>query len=76
MTTKITTNKEFVDENEVIVNNFDEACAILLNVGCIKKYYYEKIRELWIVDNTEICFDTNPGRPDLMEVETKSKKNY
>jgi adenylate cyclase class IV len=75
MTTKIKTNNEFVEENEVIVNDFDEACSILLNVGCKKKYYFEKIREIWILNNIEICFDTNPGRPlDLMEIETNSKK--
>ena len=74
MTTKITNNKEFINENEVIVSNFEQACAILLDTGCTKKYYYEKIREIWILNNAEICFDTNPGRPDLMEIETISKK--
>ena len=38
---------QFVNENEVIINNFDEGCKILLGLGCVKKYYYEKMREIW-----------------------------
>lgn len=64
----------YSDEHEVNINNFDEGVNILLGVGCKKKYYYEKIREIWDVKNTEIVFDTNPGIDDKMEVESKTKK--
>ena len=64
---------KFDEENEINIDNFDEAVNILLGVGCKKKYYYEKIREIWKVKNTEIVFDTNPGVVDRMEVESKSK---
>lgn len=73
MTFKSNINEQFVNENEVIINDFDQGCAIFLGLGCTKKYYYEKIREIWHVGNTEICWDTNPGRPDIMEIESTSK---
>ena len=66
--------KEFPEENEIIINDFTEGCKILLGVGCKKKYYYEKMREIWHIENTEICFDTNPGRPDIMEIESETEE--
>jgi predicted adenylyl cyclase CyaB len=75
MTFKKNMNKQFVTEHEVIINNFDEGVNILYGLGCKKKFYYEKMREIWQVSNTEICWDTNPGRfYDLMEIESESKK--
>jgi adenylate cyclase class IV len=65
---------KFAEENEIIINNFDEAVNILLGLGCKKKFYYEKIREIWTIDNSEIVFDTNPGVIDRMEIESKTKK--
>lgn len=73
MTFKEKEENEFVRENEVIINDFTEGCKILLGMGCKKKYYYEKMREIWHIKNTEICFDTNPGRPDIMEVESETE---
>ena len=75
MTYKFKDSKStFENENEVIVNDFDEAVNILLGVGCTKKYYYEKYREIWHYKNSEIIFDMNPGIPELMEVESSTKK--
>jgi len=64
----------FENEDEVIIDNFGAGVKILLNLGCKKKYYYEKIREIWTLKNSEIVFDTNPGEPDRMEVESQTKK--
>ena len=66
-------NSDFQIEHEVNINNFDEGCEILLGVGCEKHFYYEKIREIWTIKNTEICFDTYVCMPDIMEVESKTK---
>ena len=75
MTFKDKMGEKFVNEHEVIINDFDTGVKILLGLGCKKKYYYEKIREIWKVDDTEVIFDTNPGRPlDIMEVESETKK--
>lgn len=73
MTYKTNLKKQFVTEHEVIINDFDQGCAILYGTGCTKKYYYEKMREIWHLDKTEICFDTNPGRPDIMEIESNTE---
>ena len=74
MTYKSKGTNEFCNEQEVIINSFDTGVNIMLGLGCVKRYYYEKLREIWHLEDTEVCFDTNPGRPDLMEVEAKTKK--
>jgi len=75
MTTKTkSANSQFENENEVIINDFDEAVNILYSLGCIKKYYYEKIREIWRLKDAEIVFDINPCLPERMEIEAKTKK--
>lgn len=75
MTTKTKSEKsQFENENEITIDDFDEAVNILYSLGCIKKYYYEKIREIWRLKDAEIVFDTNPCLPERMEIEAKSKK--
>jgi adenylate cyclase class IV len=69
MTHKLLSINNFDDETEVNVNDFDSAVQLLINIGCIKKYYYEKIREIWVNENVEVIFDTNPGNIEKMEVE-------
>ena len=76
MTVKNNLTDKFPVENEVIINDFDEGVNILLAVGCKKKYYYEKYREIWNLKNSEIIFDMNPGIPELMYVESLQKKNW
>ena len=68
------TNSELEEEHETIIENFEESVNILLGLGCTKKYSYEKIREIWHLSNTEIVFDTNPGEPEIMELESSSRK--
>ena len=46
-----------------------------MSVGCNKKYYYEKIREIWNVENSEIVFDNVPAVPEFMEVESPDKND-
>lgn len=75
MTFKRKDNKtNFEDEYEVTIDNFDTGVMMLLGMGCRKKYYYEKIREIWKLKNTEIVFDTNPGIDDRMEVESSTQE--
>ena len=74
MTVKHNIHKQFVDEDEVVIDNYDTGVSILLGLGCEKLYSYEKIREIWTILNTEVVFDTNPGRVDIMEVESTTKK--
>ena len=74
MTYKYATSNKFLNEDEIIIDNFDNGVKILLGLGCKSKYYYEKIREIWKVKNTELVFDTNPGIDDRLEVESNTKK--
>jgi adenylate cyclase class IV len=67
-----TATDKYAEEKEVIIDNFDNGVDLLLGLGCKKKYYYEKIREIWTVKNTEVVFDTNPGSDDRLEVESKT----
>jgi adenylate cyclase class IV len=64
---------KFPDEQEIQIDSFETGIKILESLGCKKKYYYEKIREIWDFESfgSEIVFDTNPGRIDIMEVESK-----
>jgi len=72
--TKDPKNK-FDNEDEVLIDNFDNGVKILFGLGCKKKFYYEKIREIWSVNDNEIIFDINPGAPERMEIETSNKKD-
>jgi adenylate cyclase class IV len=74
MTIKNNLTDKFPVENEIIINDFDEGINILLQLNCKKKYYYEKYREIWNYKNSEIIFDMSPGIPELMEIESISKK--
>ena len=65
---------KFENEDEIIIDNFDTGVKILLNLGCTTAYSYEKIREIWFSGTDEIIFDTNPGEPERMEIESNTKK--
>ena len=42
MTFKTKGTNEFCNEHEVIINDFDSGVNIMLGLGCVKRYYYEK----------------------------------
>lgn len=65
----------FDNEDEVLIDNFDNGVKILFGLGCKKKFYYEKIREIWSLNDNEIIFDINPGAPERMEIESSNKKD-
>ena len=75
MTYKYQPLNKFADENEIIIDDFDEAITILNNLGCKTKHYYEKIREIWNLDNCEVVFDTIPCNPEIMEIEAVKKRD-
>jgi len=71
----INKNNEFDEEDEIIIDDFDSAVNILYGIGCTKKYYYEKMREIWKYKNTEFVFDITPGAPsEILEIESNTKK--
>ena len=69
-----TATADFDEEREIIIDNFENGVALLLQLGCTKHLYLEKIREIWTVQNTEVVFDMPPGYPEIMEIESKTLK--
>jgi len=64
--------KNYDIENEVNIDNFNEMKIILEKLGFKKKYYMEKIREIYHFDNCELIFDHYPGLPGYIEIEAPS----
>ncbi len=58
-------------ETELIVNNFELACLFLENCGLIAKSFQENLRELWVLNDTEVSIDTWPGLQPFVEIESK-----
>jgi adenylate cyclase class 2 len=60
-------------EDEVVVNNFNEMKTILEKMGNKKKYFIQKIREIYNIGNSELVFDHYPGLPGYIEIESSSE---
>ena len=74
MTTKTNLKDKYPIENEVNIDNFEQAILILLSLGCKKRYYVEKIRETWILPGCkEIVIDSYPGLADYIEIDCHSE---
>jgi len=72
-TIKKKTADGYEEENEVIVNNFEEMRTILEKMGHKKKYLMQKIREIYDIENSELVFDHYPGLPGYMEIESPTE---
>lgn len=76
MTVKSKTNEKYPLEYEIIIDNFEEANNILLQLGCKKIYEIHKLRETWKIKGCkEVIFDTYPGAETYAEIECDSEKN-
>jgi adenylate cyclase class 2 len=56
-----------------LIDNFEKGEEFLKTLGCKEKAYQETKRELWKLDNVEICIDTWPFLEPFVEVEGKSE---
>ncbi|OHA91944.1 MAG: hypothetical protein A3J09_00355 [Candidatus Zambryskibacteria bacterium RIFCSPLOWO2_02_FULL_51_21] len=56
-------------EVEVIVDDFDKTCELLLAIGLKLRSYQETRREKWKLNGVEITIDTWPWIPTFVEVE-------
>ncbi len=76
MTYKAIKGNKIEDQKEIelIVNDFNKAIDFLETIGCERKAYQENKRELWNLDNVEICIDEWPFLEPFVEVEGKSEK--
>jgi adenylate cyclase class 2 len=61
-------------ENEVNVSNFKEMRTILEKIGNKKKYFLQKIREIYDIGESELVFDHYPGLPGYIEIESPTEE--
>lgn len=62
-------------EITVEVNDFENTCQLLLNIGLAQKSYQETKREKWVLDDNEITIDTWPWIPRFVEIESKDEES-
>ena len=62
-------------EIEVVVNDFDKTCDLLISIGMISKAYQETKREKWKFGNVEITIDTWPWVPPFIELEGPNEED-
>jgi len=76
MSYKITTNGDIKKQQEImlIVDNYQNACQFLLNLGCLEKAYQETKREIWEFNGVEITIDEWPYLETYTEIEGKNEK--
>lgn len=72
-TYKTNTNELYVNEQEVVVSNYNVMLDMLYALGFKKMYSIQKLREKWSIGSCkEIVFDTYPGAMPYMEIECNS----
>lgn len=61
-------------EFEVVVDSFENACELLIEMNMKETNYQENYRELWIYKNTEVTIDTWPTIEPIVEIEGESEE--
>lgn len=61
-------------EVNVVVDKYDDAVLFLESCGLKIKAKQETRREIWTIDDVEICIDTWPWIPTFMEIEGPSEE--
>jgi adenylate cyclase class 2 len=76
MSLKAVNGGKIEDQKEVCleVNDYKEACNLLASMGCVRKAYQETKREIWMLEDVEICIDEWPYLEPFVEVEGKSEE--
>ncbi len=67
---KIESQKEI----NLTIDDFNKGVDFLETLGCQKKSYQETKREIWILNNVEICIDEWPFLDPFVEIEGKSEE--
>ncbi len=65
-------NDDGMLEYEVVVSQFEETAMIFLSIGLIQKYYEEKRRIRYFLDDIEFDIDFCPALSPYLEIETNS----
>ena len=67
-------NDDGMLEHEVTVSDFETTAKIFLSIGMIQKYYEEKRRIRYFLDDIEFDIDYCPALNPYLEIETSSWK--
>ena len=78
---KITMSFKMVDGDKIenqkeinlVIDDFKKGIDFLEAIGCHRKSYQETRREIWKLDDVEICIDEWPFLEPFIEIEGKSK---
>ena len=78
---KITASFKMVDGSKIenqkeinlVIDDFKKGIDFLEAIGCHRKSYQETRREIWKLDDVEICIDEWPFLEPFVEVEGKSE---
>ena len=71
MSLKVVDGVNIENQKEIClrVDNFDVAVSLLESLGCKRKAYQETRREMWQVDDVEVCIDEWPWLEPFVEIE-------
>src|SRR5690606_30295966 len=64
-----------VKEVEIIVDDFEEACNLLVNIGLTPGPYQENFRETWKFGDCLATIDEWPGLDPFIEIEGPSEQS-
>jgi len=67
-------NIENQKEINLVISDFEKGVEFLEAIGCQRKSYQETKREIWKLDEVEICIDEWPFLEPFVEIEGKSEK--
>ncbi|EKE18599.1 MAG: hypothetical protein ACD_9C00288G0008 [uncultured bacterium] len=72
---KIVNGNNIEDQKEICieVDSFENTENLFLAMGCVKKAYQESRRELWKLDDVEVCIDEWPFLEPFVEIEGESE---
>jgi adenylate cyclase, class 2 len=65
-------NDQGMQENEIVVSDFDQTTNILFKMGLIEKGYQENKRIRYILNDVEFDIDSWPKIPTYLEIEADS----
>lgn len=76
MTLKVIDGQEIHHQKEIClqVDSFKKAESLLTKIGCRKKSFQESKREIWQLDDVEICLDEWPFLEPFVEIEGQTEE--
>ena len=76
MSFKSINGNKIEDQKEInlVIDNFERGVEFLEKITCQRKSYQENKREIWMIEDVEICIDEWPFLEPFVEIEGKSEE--